>query len=100
MVPLEQMEHQDAESALQFVILLLAHVIDLLRYRCGVDFREPAGAQKLGLTARPGVKIGLFCGGPLRFFTNRALRPSLFPYGPQLRATFSALSGSSWPKQR
>jgi hypothetical protein len=53
MVPLEQMEHEDADSALQFVILLLAHVIDLLRYCCGVDFREPAGAQKLGLTARP-----------------------------------------------
>jgi len=93
------MEHQDAESALQFVILLLAHVIDLLRYCCGVDFREPAGAQKLGLTARPGIKISLFRGWPLRFLTDRAPDHRRFPIS-QLRATFSALSGSSWPKQR
>ena len=79
MVPLEQMEHENAESALKFVILLLAHVIDLLRYRRGVDFREPAGAQKLGLTARPGIKISLFRSGPLRFFTDRALDHRLFP---------------------
>ena len=79
MVPLEQMEHEGAESALQFVILLLAHVIDLLRYCCGVDFREPAGAQKLGLMAGPGMKISLFRGGPLRFFANRALDHRLLP---------------------
>ncbi len=99
MVPLEQMEHEDAQSALQFVRLLLAHVIDLLRDRRGVDFRQPAGAQKFGLTARPGVRIGLFRDGSLRCLTDCALDHRCFSR-PQLRATFSALSGSSWPKHR
>jgi hypothetical protein len=72
MIPLEKVEHEHAKRAFQFVILLLPHVIDLLRDRCGVDFRDPAGAQKLGLPARPGVKIGLFRNGPLRLPTNRA----------------------------
>jgi hypothetical protein len=75
------MEHEDTESALQFVILLLAHVIDLLRYCCGVDFREPAGAQKLGLTARPGIKIRPFRGGSLRFVTDRTLDHRYFLTG-------------------
>src|ERR1700735_3530267 len=86
MVPLEEMEHEDAESALQFIILLLAHVIDLLRDRLGVDFREPAGTQKLGLTARPGIKISLFRGGPLRFLTDRALEHRYVPYAPSAQS--------------
>ena len=93
------MEHESAESALQFVILLLAHVIDLLRYCGGVDFREPAGAQKLRLTARPRVEIGLFRVGSSRLLKGRALG-HLYPDRLQLSAIFSALSGSSWPKQR
>ncbi len=44
MVPLEQMEHEHTQRTLQLVVLLLAHVIDLLRDRRGVDLREPAGA--------------------------------------------------------
>ena len=101
MVPLEQMEHEHAQRAFQLVVLLLAHVVDLLRDRRGVDLREPAGAQKLGLTERPGVEIGLFRDGPLRLLTDRVPGHRLVSLkGPQLKATFSALSGSSWPKHR
>ena len=91
----------DAKRAFQSVVLLLAHVVDLLGDRDGVDLREPAGAQKLGLTARPGVEIGLLRGGPLRLLTDRVPGHRLVSLqSPQLKATFSALSGSSWPKQR
>ena len=100
MIPLEQMEHEHAKRALELVILLLAHVVDLLRDRCGVDLRKPASAQEFGLTARPRVKIGLLRGGPLRLLTDRGLGHGLVSLSPQLSATFSALSGSSCPKQR
>ena len=46
MVPLEQVKRQHTKRALKLVVLLLAHVIDLLRDRCGVDLGEPAGAQE------------------------------------------------------
>ena len=46
MIPFEEMEHEHAERALKLVILLLAHVVDLLGDRRGVDFREPACAQE------------------------------------------------------
>ena len=101
MIPLEQMEHEHAKRALKLVILLLAHVVDLLGDRRGVDFGQPASAQEFGLTARPGVKIGLLRGGPLRLLTDAVFVMRLVSLqGPQLSATFSALSGSSCPKQR
>ena len=70
MVPFQEMQHHDAESALEPVIFLLAHVVDLLGDRCGIDFREPAGAQKLGLTPGPRIKIGLFRGSPFVSWTT------------------------------
>jgi len=69
MIPLKQMEHEHAKRALKLVILLLAHVIDLLGDRHGIDFGEPASAQEFGLTARPRVKIGPFAAG--RFASSR-----------------------------
>ena len=89
----------DAKRALEFVILLLAHVVDLLGDRDGVDFREPAGAQKLRLTHCPRIEVVAFGRGAL-LFPNHVSAHRLVSYRPQLSATFSALSGSSWPKQR
>ena len=40
------------QRALQFVVLLLAHVVDLLRDRRGVDFGELASPQKIRLAER------------------------------------------------
>ena len=53
MVPLEQMQHHDAQCAFEPMVFFQTHVVDLLGDRDGVDFREPAGAQKRGLTHCP-----------------------------------------------
>jgi hypothetical protein len=42
MIPFEQMQDQHCESALQFVVLLVADVIELLGNVRGVDFRQAA----------------------------------------------------------
>jgi hypothetical protein len=60
MIPFEQMQHHDAQRAFEPMVFFHAHVIDLLRDRDGVDFREPAGAQKLGLTHRPRIEVVAF----------------------------------------
>ena len=49
MVPLEQMEHEHAQRALELVIFS-SPTSSISSAIARVDFREPAGAQKLGLT--------------------------------------------------
>ena len=93
MIPLEKVEHEHAKRALQFVILLLAHVVDLLGDRYGVDFRQPARAQEFGLTERPGIKVVAFRRGAV-LSSEQRFDHRCFPR-PQLKAMFSALSGSS-----
>src|SRR5277367_7096173 len=43
MVPLQEMEHQHAQRAFELVVLLLAHVVDLLGDGGGVNFGKPTG---------------------------------------------------------
>jgi hypothetical protein len=72
------MQHHDAQSAFEPVIFLLAHVVDLLSDRDGIDFREPAGAQKLGLSHCPRIEVVPFGRGAV-LFPNRALGHPYFP---------------------
>ena len=93
--------HKHAQRAFESVVLLLAHVVDLLRDRDGVDFGESAVAQQLCLTHRPGIEVALFRRRPFQPVLGQRLGPSALSFErSQLSATFSALSGSSWPKQR
>jgi hypothetical protein len=93
MVPLENLEHEHAKSALQFIILLLTYVVDLLGDRHGVNFRQPARAQEFGLMERPGIKVVAFRRGAWLLPNNGSARCCL--PRPQLKAMLSALSGSS-----
>ena len=98
-IPLEQMEHEGAKSPLQFIILLHADVIDLVRDPCGVDFRVPAVAQ-LGLTAGPGIEISLSRDGPLRLVTDRAVDHPLVAFDERSAEALSARPFAGLPSRR
>ncbi len=85
------MSTRSALSSLSYSFFAL--VVDLLGDRDGIDFREPASAQKVGLTHCPRIEIVPFCRRAV-LFPDRALDHRC-PQRPQLKATFSALSGSS-----
>ena len=98
MIPLQQVMHQHSQRALQTEILLLAHVVDLLGDGGEVEVAYPPLAQQRRRLASPGIEIPFLRDEAFRLRLGRPRTP--WNRSPQLSATFSALSGSSWPKQR
>ena len=79
MFPFQKMQHHDAQGALEPVVFFLPHVVDLLGDRDGINFREPAGAQKLGLTHSPRIEVLAFRRGARLFPNHVSAHRLVFP---------------------
>src|SRR5580698_1413849 len=84
MIPFQKMQHHYAQSAFEPVVFFLARVVDLLGDRDRIDFRELTGAQKVGLTHGPRIKVSAF--------RRRRSAPSEPHFGPSRSPKASAQS--------
>src|SRR5262245_39544872 len=71
------MQENDPQRAFQFVVLLTAHVVDLLGEVERVSLGDAARAQQSGLLHRPTVKIAVIA----RRFGAAARRTLAYPVG-------------------
>src|SRR5262249_16627084 len=63
MVPFQKMQETDAQRALELVVLVMAHVIDLLGNVERIGFRNPTRAQQCSLLTRPAVEVAIVTSG-------------------------------------
>src|SRR5947207_579005 len=71
-VPLQQVQKDDAQRAFELLILLVAHVVELIGDVERIGFGDPAGTQQFGLLERPAVQVAVIA----RRFRPRAV-PSI-----------------------
>ena len=63
MIPLQNMNQEHSQSALQLVELLTAQRLDLLRNVLAIDLRPLPFTQQASLLKRPGIEIGVVVRG-------------------------------------
>src|SRR4051794_20156714 len=107
-VPFQHVHKKNFERALELIVLLRAHVAQLLGNVFGVDLVEESGSQQFNLFIHPRIEIVLIAraglhwraAGHLPLLSRRVHHCALPLRNSQLSTTLSALSGNSLPNER